>query len=343
LTAYYNENNAYCAAWLRNLIDIGEIAPGDVDDRDIRQVQPDDLKGYDQCHFFAGIGVWSYAARIARWPDDRPFWSASCPCPPFSSASPQFRCPQCDTPSPVPDALRTGEFNCIRCEHRWAADERHLWPEFFRLRRHYPDVPVVGEQVASPDGLVWLDLVRASLEMVGNAVAHEVSCAAGVGAPHNRARLYFAALVDGERAGLERHGGDVGRGGQSGRVGEDAAGSVAAAGGLDELANSDKQRDSGRGPEGRDGSGPDGSLDPRIWPGPVNGFWRDADWLRCTDEKWRPVGSGTFPLVDGVAFKLGSGGPYEGKSRQEMLRAYGNAIVAPQAAAFIRYVMEELL
>jgi DNA (cytosine-5)-methyltransferase 1 len=35
--------------------------------------------GYTQCHFFAGIGVWSYALRRAGWPDDREVWTGSCP------------------------------------------------------------------------------------------------------------------------------------------------------------------------------------------------------------------------------------------------------------------------
>jgi len=39
-------------------------------------------------------------------------------------------------------------------------------------------------------------------------------------------------------------------------------------------------------------------------PGPTNGFWRDADWLRCRDDKWRPVEPGTFPLVNGAASRL---------------------------------------
>jgi DNA (cytosine-5)-methyltransferase 1 len=71
-------------------------------------------------------------------------------------------------------------------------------------------------------------------------------------------------------------------------------------------------------------------------PGPTNGLWRDADWLFCTDGKWRPVESGSFPLVDGAAFRVGSGGPFEGKSRAGMLKGYGNAINAEVAAEFIR-------
>lgn len=54
--AYYNEIDKYAAEWLRILILMGEIAPGDVDERDMRDVTPGDLKGYTQCHFFASRG-----------------------------------------------------------------------------------------------------------------------------------------------------------------------------------------------------------------------------------------------------------------------------------------------
>ena len=86
MPAYYNENNRFAAQWLRNLIAAGDIAPGDVDERSITEVRPDDLRGYTQCHFFAGIGGWSAALRLAGWPDDRPVWTGSCPCQPFSAA-----------------------------------------------------------------------------------------------------------------------------------------------------------------------------------------------------------------------------------------------------------------
>lgn len=85
--AYYNEIDPYAAQWLRNLIAAGHIAPGDVDERSIEDVKPDDLRNYTQCHFFAGIGVWSYALRNAGWPDNKPVWTGSCPCQPFSAAT----------------------------------------------------------------------------------------------------------------------------------------------------------------------------------------------------------------------------------------------------------------
>ena len=48
MRAYYSEIDPYAAQWLRNLIEAGHIAPGDVDERDIREVEPDDLRGYVQ-------------------------------------------------------------------------------------------------------------------------------------------------------------------------------------------------------------------------------------------------------------------------------------------------------
>lgn len=62
--------------------------------------------------------------------------------------------------------------------------------------------------------------------------------------------------------------------------------------------------------------------------GPVNGFWRDADWLFCRDGKWRAVEPGTFPLAHGVPGRVGR------------LRAYGNAIVPQVAAKFIESFLE---
>lgn len=163
--ALYNEHDPFAAEWLRQLIAAGQIAPGDVDERSIEDVVPDDLRGYTQCHFFAGIGVWSYALRRAGWPDERPVWTGSCPCQPFSAAG----------------------------KGAGFADERHLWPAFFHLIDLRRPPTVFGEQVASKDGLAWLDHVQVDLEGAGYAFGAKDLCAAGFGAPHIRQRLYFVA------------------------------------------------------------------------------------------------------------------------------------------------------
>lgn len=167
MTAYYNEIDPFSAQWLRNLIAAGAVAPGVVDERDIRDVEPQELQAFTQVHMFAGIGVWSYALREAGWPDDRPVWTGSCPCQPFSAAG-------------------KGE---------GFSDERHLWPAWFHLIQNSKsrDVPVFGEQVASKDGLAWFDLVHADLEGEGHAVGSVDLCAAGAGADHIRQRLFFVA------------------------------------------------------------------------------------------------------------------------------------------------------
>lgn len=189
MTAYYNEIDPYAAQWLRNLISAGHIAPGDVDERSIVDVQPDDIRGYTQCHFFAGIGGWSYAARLAGWSDDRHLWTGSCPCQPFSAAG----------------------------SRKGTADARHLWPQFARLVGECKPPVVFGEQVASADGREWLAGVRSDLEVMGYAVGAADLCAAGVSSPHIRQRLYWLADTDGGHSGTE----GLQRGRQHGQRSED--------------------------------------------------------------------------------------------------------------------------
>lgn len=325
MTAYYNEIDPVAAQWLRNLIAAGQIAPGHVDERSIEDVHPSDLRGFTQCHFFAGIGVWSYALRAAGWADDRPVWTGSCPCQPFSSAG----------------------------KGAGFADERHLWPAFYHLIGQRRPPEVLGEQVASADALAWLDVVHADLEGAGYAVGAADLCAAGVGAPHIRQRLFWVGNAIGTGSeGHARHGRATGRKGlgrsvaQAGVFGGLADGDISgrgslaiagvhdaerhaepcgSAGGLADAEGDGRKR--GRRLDkspGRNGITHNGATER---PGPANGFWRDADWLLCRDGRWRPVEPGTFPLAHGVAGRVGR------------LRAYGNAIVAQAAEAFIRAVM----
>jgi len=338
VAAYYNEINPYAAEWLRNLIKAGHIAPGEVDGRSIEDVKVDELASFTQCHFFAGIGVWSHALRSAGWTDDRPVWTGSCPCQPFSGAG-----------------KRLG-----------FADERHLWPVWFRLISERRPSVIFGEQVASADALAWLDVVQSDLERADYAVGAFDLCAAGFGAPHLRQRLWWVADSDRERRdGIDpllrenarskilevARSGSVGdgyvvepdRGGRGpererrlGRgmgQGPDTVLSTTAedAGEVDSagiVVDSDVTRLEGRS-ERRDGadqrtSGPS-SVD---GPGPTNGFWGDAEWLYCRDEKYRAAEPGTFPLAYGPSSRVGK------------LRAYGNAIVAPVASEVIRAYME---
>jgi len=353
VSAYYNEHDPFAAAWLRELIKAGHIAPGIVDERSIEDVRPDELLGYTQCHFFAGIGVWSYALRQAGWPDSRPVWTGSCPCQPFSAAG-----------------KGTG-----------FADERHLWPAWFHLIEHgKPEsVPIFGEQVASKDGLAWFDLVQTDLEGAGYACGQIDLCAAGIGAPHIRQRLWFVAtrLGDPLDAGLEGFAGHGNKSRESGRERTDAAGSITETGSVCGLADpsisgrnqrregqpktwndgvtgngrliektrahdrlADPERDgremaiqqSGNGNETdgeREADGSGGNRTPSH-PGPTNGFWRNADWLYCRDGKWRAVRSGSFPLADRPPARVGR------------LRGYGNAINAEAAKEFIKAYMETI-
>jgi DNA (cytosine-5)-methyltransferase 1 len=362
MTSYYNEIDKPAAAWLRELIKAGHIADGIVDERDIQDVLPSDLDGFTQCHFFAGIGVWSYALRKAGWPDDRPVWTGSCPCQPFSSA---------------------GKGSAF-------ADERHLWPAFHHLIKECRPPVVFGEQVASKDADTWIDLVQTDLEAVGYAVGAVPFPSASVGAPHIRDRLYWVADssgarldqrqrvsgIPGRKTGADARQTAVGNGvcsvvgmadmhgsGLCARCeGREAAGhgkAVDANCGACGVADSDRGQCDGvsvvRGFEcdGQDARRAEGGGFARPCgdtgrPGQTNGFWRDADWLGCRDGKWRPVEPGTFPLVNGAAARVvrgGSDGPpidadKTGEARVMRLRGYGNAINSVAAETFIRSFLE---
>ena len=173
--AYYNEIDPYAAEWLRNLIAADEIAAGEVDERDIREVQADDIRGFEQVHLFAGIGGWSLALRLAGWGDYRPCWTGSPPCQPFSDAG-----------------KRVG-----------TDDTRHLWPEFYRLIRECRPEQVLGEQVPGAVRLGWLDGVSADLEAEGYAVGAVFLGAHSAGAPHIRNRIWWGAQRMADANGVE--------------------------------------------------------------------------------------------------------------------------------------------
>ena len=305
MTAYYNEIDPFCAQWLRNLIGADLIAKGEVDERSIADVQPDDVREFAQCHFFAGIGVWSHALRLARIKDNERIWTGSCPCQPFSVAGSKLG----------------------------TADGRHLWPEFFRLIRECRPPIIFGEQVASSAALAWLDLVSDDLEGTSYAVGAADLCASCVGAPHIRQRLYWMAnpapggqRIDGSAPRKTGHAPQcesiVGLGNADESRGWRDTGAVSCAQGEGDC---ERVTDGRVADESVDASAACGAGDAS---GVLAGFWSNADWLTCTDGKARPVEPGTFPLAFGATARVGR------------LRAYGNAIVAPLAAEFVRAAME---
>ena len=161
---YYNDNDPFVCAWLRHLIAAGHLPAGDVDERPIQEVTPDDVRGYSQAHFFAGIGGWPYALALADW-GDRPVWTGSCPCQPFSQSG-----------------VGAGP-----------NDPRHLWPIWHSLIAECRPATIFGEQVSGPSGRSWFDLVSCDLEDDGYAVAAADLPVACVGAPHLRYRLWWVA------------------------------------------------------------------------------------------------------------------------------------------------------
>jgi DNA (cytosine-5)-methyltransferase 1 len=334
---YYNEYDRNAAAWLRELIAQGHLPPGHVDERSILEIKPDDLAGFDQCHFFAGIGGWALALRWAGLGDASGIWTGSCPCQPLSCAG----------------------------QRKGHADERHLWPAFHDLIAKRKPATVFGEQVASKDAREWFSGGRLDLEDLGYACGGADLCAAGVGAPHRRQRIFWVADSDGRdegHGGLQRgrehgqrpaHGGVVRLANAGHEQMRGTAGTGEATGGRTLAKGSgcgpaggvaDAEHDGGwadkpgreaqeRGADGRAcglGNSTGGGCGERrdaAQPGrgghADRAGWARCDILPCRDGKARRVEAGTFPLADGIPGRMG------------LLRGYGNAIVPALAKEFI--------
>lgn len=302
MTVYYNEIDHAAVVWLEALIKEKLIPYGHVDDRDIRDVRPNDLRGFSQCHFFAGIGGWPLALRLAGLDDRRGIWTGSCPCQPFSSAG----------------------FG------KGFADERHLWPFWFHLIRVCRPDLIYLEQVASSAGTQWIDLVSDDVQGEGFAIGALDFPSAGVGSPNARQRFYAAVeLADAERQRRERREGRILRGQDQGARGETPevrGGSPRTGGAVSRLAhsygwNTCAEREQSSGQHGLVSEDRRPGASGR--PGPTNGHWGTVDWIRCRDDLWRPVEPGTFPLAASVPFRV------------EQVRGYGNAINVEAAKAFV--------
>ena len=254
MSAYYNEIDKFAAAWLRELIADGLIADGDVDERSILDVPSDDLAGYTQCHFFAGIGGWAYALRLAGWPDDRPVWTGSCPCQPLSVAG----------------------------QRKGHADSRHLWPAFYGLIAECRPPVVFGEQVASKLGREWLAGVRADLESSGYACGAADLPAAGVGAPHIRQRLWWVADNIGERSHAAK---------SVAGASERLHGSAVAANEGSGVADAKNERRDGRSAQtGRKRQKDQQEQRPDVW-GEFGGHGEDSGVADASSQQWGPNGS----------------------------------------------------
>jgi DNA (cytosine-5)-methyltransferase 1 len=284
MTAWYNDNDPYVAQWVGNLIAAGHLPKGTVDDRSILEIEPDDLRSFRQCHFFAGIGGWPLALALADWPDDREVWTASCPCQPLSSAG----------------------------QRKGHADERHLWPAFYRLVAERRPATIFGEQVASKDGREWLAGIRADLGHLGYAVGAADLPAASVGATHIRQRLFWVANASSTEQRRRPANGRE----SNGLVHASERGATGGLGDADPTRSQGCSEFAGE------------RADQRSARATGEPFWSDAIWLACLDGKARRVEPGVFPLAHGVSSRVGR------------LRAYGNAIVPQVAAEFVTAFLE---
>lgn len=276
MTAYYNEFDPDAAAWLRELIADGLIAPGDVDERSIIDVSANDIKGYDQHHWFAGIGCWSYALRLADWPDDKSVWTASLPCQPFSIAGKQLG----------------------------KQDERHLLPHFLSLVAQCRPSILFGEQVSAAIKHGWLDDLYAEMEAHNYSVGSVVIGAHSIGAAHIRQRLYWVADNCGEGCQEQPSIGrippetndsdsrkDIERGGRMGNTEHNGRSTSQIEGCHGTAIQHSATRSNCSGEPQRTGT-----SEPLPW-----------EWLYCRDNKYRPIESSTIWLVNGYSCRMVQG------------------------------------
>lgn len=268
---YYNEWDPQAAAWLRELIENKLIPEGVVDERSITEVQAKDLKGFTQCHFFAGIGGWPLALQIAGIPATQRLWTGSPPCQPFSVAG----------------------------AGKGKDDPRHLAPTFLNLIADCRPTLLFGEQVAAAVTKdFWVDSLLFELEEEGYSSGFSVLPACGVGAPHKRDRLFFGACRLADTDGKQRNRGRDERSGRRVESANDSGDLIVADAG-------DSSRFTGEPRADERGLSQGAEKDAAVWANPDHGFWSDADWLGCRDGKFRPVEPGTFPLANGIPARVG--------------------------------------
>jgi len=300
----YNELEEYPARWLESLMASGDIPRGYVIQGDLRDIPTDSLQRVTQYHTFAGIGGWPLALRMAGYPADAPVWTGSCPCQPFSSA--------------------------VRGEPKGTKDERHLWPAWLEQITECRPPIIFGEQVASPAGRAWLATVQTDLEALGYLCAGADLCAASVGAPHRRQRIFWGARLADSTAhrrtrGLIPSQGLKGR--QQGASAEAPGRGQVNGTGVAHSHCGRPQQTILRGGQPQD-------IRRRTDVHTLGGWgavpWHNAEWAFCRDTKIRPIEPGALPVAYGVP------------KRVDKIKGYGNAIVPQVAAAFIQAFMETI-
>lgn len=172
-------------------------------------------------------------------------------------------------------------------------DERDLWPVFNKLiQQERPDI-IFGEQVATAIRHGWLDRLTSDLESNGYLVLSSVLSANLLGAPHERRGLFWGAF---------------------------------------NMENPNRLRHTRWCPLG-DPSWCSGYLqehsEERL--SSSKSFWENGEWLEGTEGKSFLVEPRTFPLCNGVPYRL------------ELLRGYGNAIVPQLGALFITSFLDTIL
>lgn len=303
MRAYYNEFDPFAAAWLRELIKDELIADGEVDERSITDVEPGDLKGFTQCHFFAGIGGWSHALRLAGWADSRPVWTGSPPCQPYSNSG----------------------------KKKGKNDERHLWPAFFNIIRECQPPTVFGEQVASAIRYGWFDDLQADMEAEGYAAGMAVLPAGCIGAPQKRDRLWFAAQRMAYTSSERQSGSwEMGRSSDSEKSENREIDRAINACGVSSSISSCEKQSIECGALGDSEGERCREARKSIKRSAQRDSWAGAKFVNCRDGKSRPipVEPALFPLADGIPNSMG------------ILRGAGNAIVPELAAEFIGAFMD---
>ena len=115
-----------------------------------------------------------------------------------------------------PDII-TGGFPCqpfsVAGKQKGTSDDRHLWPEMFRIIKAFKPRYVIGENVRGivniQEGVVF-ETVCTDLESEGYEVQPFIIPAAGVGAPHRRERVWIIAnreesMVNSDNIRFQQH------------------------------------------------------------------------------------------------------------------------------------------